>query len=191
MKNAQAVISYTAAHLWPLKLVHALLEKLIQQGLNVQANTPVDSVEESSTASSKWVVKTARGQITTAKVIHATNAYASHLLPEYTRAITPVRGVCSHLASPNGKNTPHLPNTYGIRFDEVNNDYLIPRADGSIIVGGAREAFWHRKNKYYDNIRDDELVREANSYFDNYMQKKFRGWEGAEMEVRKIWTGSE
>ncbi|KAM0415781.1 hypothetical protein ACHAPT_013242 [Fusarium lateritium] len=46
VKNAQACISYTAAHLWPSKLVHQLLEKLIDQGLNVQAHTPVTSVSK-------------------------------------------------------------------------------------------------------------------------------------------------
>ncbi|KAJ4240551.1 hypothetical protein NW757_012319 [Fusarium falciforme] len=188
VKNAQACISYTAAHLWPSKLVHQLLEKLIDQGLNVQAHTPVTSISKDGDGS--WSVSTPRGMIQAKKIIHATNAYASHILPEYTHAITPVRGVCSHLESDKKENTPYLVNTYGIRFDEVNNDYLIPRADGSIIVGGARQAFWHDKRLYYDTTRDDELVHEANSYFDDYMQRYFRGWEDSGMKTSKVWTGS-
>ncbi|KAJ4264181.1 hypothetical protein NW762_005375 [Fusarium torreyae] len=187
VKNAKGCISYTAAHLWPSKLVHQLLEKLVDQGINVQAHTPVTSV--SQTEGGVWSVNTPRGTIRAKKIIHATNAYASHILPEYEHAITPVRGVCSHLASDKKEKIPHLVNTYGIRFDEVNNDYLIPRPDGSIVVGGAREAFWHDKKRYYDTIKDDELVDEANSYFDDYMQRYFRGWEDSGMKTKKVWTG--
>ncbi|EWY92134.1 hypothetical protein FOYG_09030 [Fusarium oxysporum NRRL 32931] len=186
VKNAQGCISYTAAHLWPSKLVHQLLEKLVDQGINVQAHTPVTSISQSE--GDAWSVNTPRGTIQAKKIIHATNAYASHILPEYEHAITPVRGVCSHLESDKEK-TPHLVNTYGIRFDEVNNDYLIPRPDGSIIVGGAREAFWHDRKRYYDTVNDDELVDEANSYFDDYMQRYFRGWEDSGMKTKKVWTG--
>ncbi|KAI5460188.1 FAD dependent oxidoreductase [Mariannaea sp. PMI_226] len=189
VKNAQACISYTAAHLWPSKLVHQLLQKLVDQGLNVQAHTPVTSVSPASGGDGSWTITTPRGNIETKKVIHATNAYASHILPEYSHAITPVRGVCSHLESTKREKTPHLVNTYGIRFDEVNNDYLIPRADGSVIVGGARQAFWHNKERYFGTVRDDELVSEATPYFDNYMQRHFRGWEKSDMKTKKVWTG--
>jgi glycine/D-amino acid oxidase-like deaminating enzyme len=172
-------------------MVHQLLEKLISNGLNIQAHTPVSSVSSSSKKDGLWSINTARGTINTAKVVYATNAYTSHLLPEYARAITPVRGVCSHIESPKGKSTPHLVNTYGIRIDKVNNDYLVPRSDGSIIVGGARQTFWHNKHLWFDNTRDDELVDEATSYFSNYMQHHFRGWENSEMATKLIWTGSE
>ncbi|RTE70859.1 hypothetical protein BHE90_014744 [Fusarium euwallaceae] len=189
VKNAKCCISYTAAHLWPSKLVHQLLEKLIKNGLNIQAHTPVTSVSSTQDSSGLWSVHTARGTIKTPKLVHATNAYTSQLLLEYARAITPVRGICSHLESPKGKKTPHLVNTYGLRFDKLHNDYLIPRADGSIIVGGARQAFWHKKHRWFDNVRDDELVKEAVPYFDNYMQRHFRGWENSEMKTKKVWTG--
>lgn len=191
VKNAKCCISYTAAHLWPSKLVHQILEKLVKSGLNIQAHTPVTSVSSTRDSGGLWSVHTARGAIKAPKLVHATNAYTSQILPEYTRAITPVRGICSHLESPKGKKTPHLVNTYGIRFDKGNNDYLIPRADGSIIVGGARQAFWHNKHRWFDNVRDDELVNEAVPYFDNYMQRTFRGWENSDMKTNKVWTGSE
>jgi glycine/D-amino acid oxidase-like deaminating enzyme len=171
-------------------MVHKLLDRLISNGLNIQANTPVSSVTSSSGKDGMWSINTPRGIITTAKVVYATNAYTSHLLPEYSRAITPVRGVCSYLESPKGRENPHLVNTYGIRFDKVNNDYLIPRADGSIVVGGARQHFWHNKYRWFDNVKDDELIEEATSYFSNYMQRHFRGWENSEMATKLVWTGS-
>ncbi|KAF4950356.1 hypothetical protein FSARC_13220 [Fusarium sarcochroum] len=129
------------------------------------------------------------GSINAQKVIFATNGYTGHLLPEYARCIVPIRGIASHISSPKGTNTPHLVNTYGIRFDAINNDYLIPRPDGSIIVGGARQRFWHDKERWYGTVRDDELIDEAVSYFDDYMQRHFRGWENSGAKVESTWTG--
>lgn len=138
-----------------------------------------------------WTVHTPRGSIRTRKVVYATNGYTASILPQYTNSIVPVRGICSHISSPKGRDAPHLVNTYGIRFDARNNDYLIPRADGSIVVGGARQRFWHNRERWFDNVRDDEMVEEARSYFDGYMQRLFRGWEGSRAEVKQVWTGSE
>ena len=189
VKGARCAFTFTAAHLWPAKMVHQLLEKLLKKGLNLQTNTPVDSVSSSPDADGRWTVHTDRGAVHASKVIYATNGYTASILPEYKDRIVPVRGICSRIASPHGPNTPHLVNTYGIRFDARNNDYLIPRADGSIIVGGARQRFWHNKDRWFDNVRDDELVEEAVSYFDGYMQRHFRGWEGSQAKVTDVWTG--
>ncbi|KXH26197.1 FAD dependent oxidoreductase [Colletotrichum nymphaeae SA-01] len=87
------------------------------------------------------------------------------------------------------KRLPHLVNTYGIRFDARNNDYLIPRADGSIVVGGARQMFWHKRGEWFDNVQDDELVKGASPYFDGCMQRHFRGWEESGATTERVWTG--
>lgn len=189
VKGAQCCFSFTAAHLWPAKMVNQLLEGLLNQGLNLQTNTPVDSVSSTMDADEKWTIRTKRGTIKASKVIHATNGYTAQVLPEYKDRIIPVRGICSRIASPKGPKSPHLVNTYGIRFDARNNDYLIPRPDGSIIVGGARQRFWHKREAWFDNIRDDELVEEAVSYFDGYMQRHFAGWQDSEAKVTNVWTG--
>lgn len=172
-------------------MVRHLVEGLLKRGLNLQANTPVDSVSSTPDANGRWTVKTERGSISAGKVVFATNGYTAQVLPEYTDRIVPVRGICSHITSPKGRATPHLVNTYGIRFDAVNNDYLIPRADGSIVVGGARQRFWKYRDQWFDNVKDDELVTDAVSYFDGYMQRHFRGWENSEAKAARVWTGSE
>ncbi|ETS73732.1 hypothetical protein PFICI_14678 [Pestalotiopsis fici W106-1] len=194
VKGAQCCFSFTAAHLWPLKMVQQLLRGLIEKkGVNVQAHTPVQSVHKAKDASGNetpsWTVQTPRGAITTRKVVYATNGYTAQVLPEYSGRIVPVRGVCSRIVGPSGTKTPHLVNTYGIRFDARNNDYLIPRADGSIVVGGARQRFWHVRDSWFDNVRDDELVGDAVSYFDGYMQRHFRGWEDSGAKTDQVWTG--
>jgi glycine/D-amino acid oxidase-like deaminating enzyme len=171
-------------------MVHGLLQKLQLKQLNVQANTPVTSVSSTRDRDGNWTVQTPRGAIRTKKVVYATNGYTSHILKEYNRSITPIRGVCSHIASPKEEHSPHLVNSYALRFDSRNYDYLIPRADGSIIVGGARQRFWHRPDRWFGNVRDDELVDEAVTYFDGYMQRNFRGWSESEAKTKMVWTGS-
>ncbi|KAH7303824.1 FAD dependent oxidoreductase-domain-containing protein [Stachybotrys elegans] len=189
VKGAQCCFTFTAAHLWPAKMVHKLLGGLLDKGVNLQTNTPVKSVSPTTDQDGSWTVQTERGSIGAAKVVFATNGYTAQVLPEYRDRIVPVRGICSHIASPKGCDNPHLVNTYGIRFDGRNNDYLIPRADGSIVVGGARQRFWHVRDQWFDNVRDDELVNDAVSYFDGYMQRHFRGWEDSETKPTKVWTG--
>ncbi|TLD15245.1 hypothetical protein PspLS_10676 [Pyricularia sp. CBS 133598] len=191
VKGAQCCFSFTAAHLWPSKLVHQLLQRLIDQGaVNVQSNTPVISVTAKPDPNGRWTIATPRGNVAAHNVVHATNAYAAHLLPEYTGRIVPVRGVCSRIVHPEGQHGgQHLVNTYGIRYSARDYDYLIPRADGSIVVGGARQVFWHKPELWFNNIRDDELVEEAGGYFDGYMQRTFRGWEDSGAMVDKVWTG--
>jgi glycine/D-amino acid oxidase-like deaminating enzyme len=173
-----------------MKLVHQLLRKLVAKGLNLQTNTPVTSVSSTKDPKGRWLVQTPRGTIATRKVVYATNGYTAQILPEYVNHIVPVRGICSHITTPKGVSSPHLINTYGIRFDSRNNDYLIPRADGSIIVGGARQNFWHHRNLWFDNVKDDELVADAVPYFDGYMQRLFRGWENSGAKAERVWTGS-
>ncbi|KAF7557256.1 hypothetical protein G7Z17_g822 [Cylindrodendrum hubeiense] len=157
--------------------------------LAVKSLVEISSVSSKPDSEGMWTVQTPRGAIKTGKIVYATNGYTAQVLPEYVNTIVPVRGICSHIESPKKQDTPHLVNTYGIRFDALNNDYLIPRADGSIIVGGARQRFWHNKERWFDNTRDDEAVEEAVSYFDGYMQRHFRGWEGSDAKTKEVWTG--
>ncbi|ETN36629.1 uncharacterized protein HMPREF1541_08907 [Cyphellophora europaea CBS 101466] len=189
VKGAQAAFSFTAAHVWPRKMVHQLLEKLIDQGLQVYAHTPVTEISSTRDERGRWTVTTPRGTIKAKKVVVCTNAYTSSVLRQYKGKIVPVRGVCSHISSPKGAKTPHLPSTYSMRFDAEYYDYLVPRADGSIIVGGAREVFWHDKDSWWDNKNDNELVKNGEKYFDGYMQKYFHGWEDSGAKLDKIWTG--
>ncbi len=142
VKGAKGCFTFTAASLWPKKMIQQLLARLIEAGLQVHAHTPVTKVSSSRDSQGRWTVETPRGSFTAGKIVYCTNAYTSALLPRYKNRIIPVRGICSHLTTSKGRDSPHLPNTYSLRFDSQQYDYLIPRSDGSIVVGGAREAFW-------------------------------------------------
>lgn len=188
VKGAKGCFTYTAGHLWPYKLIHHMFSEAISQGINLQTNTLVLSVSEVQDAAGQWILSTSRGEVRARKVVFATNAYTGSLLPEYKSKIIPYRAICSRIKTPGPH--PLLNNTYALRFSDWNFDYLIPRLDGSIIVGGARDAYIRSVNSWYGNVDDTQVIDEARSYFDAYMQNHFHGWEDSGAYVDDIWTGS-
>lgn len=166
-----------------------LLAKVLEAGVNIQTHTPVSEVSANSDLEGYVAVRTERGILRAKKVIYATNAYTAALLPDFKGKIIPVRGVCSRIVATE-KLTSSLSNTYRLRQGALEYDYLIPRQDGSIIVGGARSRYFHDKDKWYENVQDDKLIENTKSYFDNYMQRTFRGWEDSGATTSEVWTGS-
>ncbi|KAL4985439.1 FAD dependent oxidoreductase-domain-containing protein [Aspergillus falconensis] len=197
IKGARACFAYKAGHLWPYKLIMHLLQKAVDKGVNLQTHTPVVSISPTESGAG-YTLQTPRGVLRAKKLIFATNGYTSSLLPQYKEAIVPVRGTCSRIIVPQSTSSKPRPNqtlppklraSYMIRHNAVNYDYLIPRSDGSIIVGGARPAFIHDLNSWY-NVTDDSVVLDAaKRYFDGYMQKHFVGWEASGAETENVWTG--
>lgn len=137
-------IGIPAASLWPYKWITSVLGELIESGkLNVQTHTTVQSItdrEEDDFA----VVHTQRGNIKAQNVIHATNAWLGHLLPELQPYISPVRGNVVHYgAVPPSSNANssvlgfdrHF--SYWLRYGDKDYDYLIQRKEGDIVVGRA------------------------------------------------------
>lgn len=91
--GAVAAAVFPSSTLWPYKFVAHLLHLCINRyGLNLQTNTPVTAVTSSSRG---WKLETSRGYIETQKVVYASNAFTSTLLPEFEGKIVPVRGQCS------------------------------------------------------------------------------------------------
>lgn len=168
-----------------------LLSKVADSpAVNVQAFTPVTSVVSDS---SGHIIHTPRGSVRTSKVVYASNAYTSGLLPEYSASIVPCRGICCHIGIPEGKTAPFLPYSYGIgtKTGESGGSYLISRPDGSIIVGGAQRTFIDRKDQWYAVIDDSTLIEPTKDYYNDFMQRTFKGWEDSGAYVKEIWTGSE
>jgi glycine/D-amino acid oxidase-like deaminating enzyme len=166
-----------------------MFSKAVEKGINLQTGTSVQSLSDTVDSAGYWLVHTARGTVRARKVIVTTNAYTAAILPEYQDKIVPYKGICCRIESPPSQ-APLLTNSYGLRFSDCDFDYLIPRPDGSIIVGGARGRYLQNLSSWYSNSDDSSLIDEAKSYFDGYMQRHFHGWENSGARVTDIWTGS-
>ncbi|KAK7923501.1 FAD dependent oxidoreductase [Apiospora marii] len=200
VRGARAAFSGPACSLWPYKLVTQLLERAMERNprLNLQTETPVLSVEAVEGGRAGTIVHTDRGSVRAKKVVFATNAYTAGLLPQYQGVINPYRGTASHLAPPKGADPvfPHLSHTYNIEYGlqypvTTTVDYLNPRPDGGIVVGGGRWLYQEPRELWQNNIDDSKLIEpvlEA-GYFEGYMQRVFRGWESSGTELDKVWTG--
>ncbi|KAJ7148514.1 FAD dependent oxidoreductase [Mycena crocata] len=88
-------------NLWPLKFVTHLYRLAKSKShynfeLNIHTRTPATSISPAEASSGRrWAVETPRGVLNCSYVIHATNAYASHILPHLAgpnAGIVPTRG---------------------------------------------------------------------------------------------------
>ncbi|KAJ5688797.1 hypothetical protein N7462_003189 [Penicillium macrosclerotiorum] len=189
VRGAQGGFSFSAGHLWPYKFIAHLIRIAVSRGLNLQTNTLVSEIAHDRTPEGLWPVITNRGTIYAQKIILATNAFTSALAPEYSKAIIPCKGLCTHVeAAPNAPYE-RLPETYCIRLGPGAVIYQISRNDGSIIVGGAQYTYKEAPEQWYNNADDGTLIQNAEHYFDGYMQRTFHGWENSEAHVKHIWTG--
>jgi glycine/D-amino acid oxidase-like deaminating enzyme len=166
-----------------------MLERAVARGVNLQTKTPVTSINPTHARSEPaWTVTTTRGSIECHTVIHAINGYASALVPEMKGKIVPVKGMVARLVP---TNAPELAESYMMRFSDYEYDYLIPRPDGSIVVGGARREFYKDIDSWFDVSDDGSLIRGAENYFEGYMKRHFRGWEDCDVRTESLWTGGE
>ncbi|KAH7020807.1 FAD dependent oxidoreductase [Microdochium trichocladiopsis] len=189
VKGAKACATFSAGHLFPRKLILDLLTRTLDAGVNLQTHTPVTGVSKTTDTDGYVTITTPRGQMRARNVIFATNGYTNALLPEFADKIIAARGICSHIRPARAVAAPALRTSYMIRWSDTNYEYLIPRLDGSIVVGGARSEFFHDLPSWYNNANDDALIESARHYFDGFMQRVFHGWEDSGAKVDRIWTG--
>lgn len=189
--TTEIAITYPAGSCWPWKLMTTLLQKCVDKGLNLQSNTPVTSVEK---CGSKYLVNTARGTTLASKVVYCTNGYTKSVLPEFSKVLVPQRGVCTSMKPKDTtKPIPQLTHSYGLFSEKPINDYLMNRADGTIIVGGHMKTMLTKGNNpleemydYADDTKVPEAAKEA--FNENYMRDRFVTWKDTDIEVNH-WTG--
>ncbi|KAG9834174.1 FAD dependent oxidoreductase, partial [Aureobasidium melanogenum] len=135
-----AVVTDVAARLWPYKLVTAIWESLLTNpSLNLQTHTPVLSISPSGTGN--WNLHTDRGIVEAKKVVLATNAYTSHLVPSMADLIVPCRGQMSALLPGEAFSGSSRTQTSFAFIGPKMDDYLIQRPDESsahLMFGGGR-----------------------------------------------------
>ena len=167
----------------------SLLTKIVAKGVNLQTRTPVASVSPEADSTGRWTVTTPRGSILAKQIIFATNGYTAAIAPQFEQRIVPVRGICSRIVPTKPENTSRLVHTSSLRYGPALYDYMVPRLDKSIVIGGAKQPFWHDKSHWYDVTDDSKLIGPAATYFDGLMQRHFSGWEESGAYAEMVWTG--
>jgi glycine/D-amino acid oxidase-like deaminating enzyme len=195
--QAKGAISCPAVSFWPYKFVLGLLEKCLGMGATLQTHTPVTKVSR-DTESDVTILETPRGTIKAKKVVFATNAYVSALLPEYSDVVVPFRGTACHITAKGLQDMPHLTHTYNIYQSPESREYLVPRLDGSIILGGGQILYKDHKELWFDTVDDSTLIELPDGgdvktrYFAGYMSRHFSSWHNVSNKAERIdynWTG--
>ncbi|KAI0184033.1 FAD dependent oxidoreductase [Xylaria flabelliformis] len=178
-----AVVQQNAGSLWPYKLVAFVLERLLAAGgFNLQTQTPVTGLRR--VASGGWTVCTSRGDISAHHVLLATNAYTSHLLPQFADIIVPVKGQVSSFKPPPGTPQPvkgplNIEHTFYFLSDlaDRRDDYLVqrPLPGAELIYGGGRiRAKGHGLGVWDDSTVDEPVAQYLRSELSSLMDLSIR-----------------
>lgn len=200
MSDVKGCITMPAARLSPYKLFTNLLRQCIEMGLHFKSQTAVAAVETVEQGGG-FRVQTSNGITMLARrVVYATNAYTSALLPQYATSIIPCKGLAAHIAAPAGSNNatlPRLPTPSIVRMEQdpatgaTGYDYLVQLEDGSVVVGGGHHAYasgdWYASG---DDAAPAPALEGARRYFaDAYMKQRFDGWRDSGARLAWAWVG--
>jgi len=183
-------------NLWPSKLVtrlYYLAQNSPHLDLHLFTSVPVTRISRSDSESPRWSIKTPRGNITTTYVIHATNAYASHLLPHLAGpgGIIPTRGqVIATRASVTGEELTRV----GWGGNE-GFEYWFPRPlDRTkaeerplVILGGGREASAADFELYQTD--DGSVNTDVGHILRKFLPEVFPGKYDPGKDPEMEWTG--
>ncbi|KAH7036317.1 FAD dependent oxidoreductase-domain-containing protein [Macrophomina phaseolina] len=95
-EHVVGAISYRAGALWPYRFVASIWRSLLSQfptALSIETTTPVQSISSASEDSDPYPfhLHTPRGTLRARQVVHATNAFAGHLVPGLRAKMTGLR----------------------------------------------------------------------------------------------------
>ncbi|KAI6101708.1 FAD dependent oxidoreductase-domain-containing protein [Pisolithus croceorrhizus] len=187
-------------NLWPLKLVTMLYEHAKQRtsehfNLRIHTHTPVTSItrlsSEGSNADLTYILSTPRGSLSCSRVVHATNAYASRLLPSLAgpNGIIPTRGQVVATRASLGQAPTKTNGWIGNRGYE----YWFPRSlrpgeeTPLVILGGGREASGPQFELYVDD--DSSINPVVGKELRGFLPAVFEGKSEHGNEPEMEWTG--
>jgi glycine/D-amino acid oxidase-like deaminating enzyme len=185
-KGCIGAIVTRAAQIWSYKFVTQIVEKLVDEGINLQTETPVTNISPGDQG--KWIVETTRGNIITSHVIHATNGYVQSLLPKFS-SITATRGFMTAQIPPKSLSHPPLDHTYCFIYERGGYDYLIqlPIEYGSkLMMGGGMVQDPNPKSS------DDGDVPAALEHYLRDQLPNVLHWEGEDCSDDRLdmaWSG--
>ncbi|KZT21021.1 FAD dependent oxidoreductase [Neolentinus lepideus HHB14362 ss-1] len=190
-----------AHNLWPLKFVTGLynITKLKESklSLSLHTRTPVVSIsplksESRELLSRRWNLTTPRGSVSCSYVVHATNAYTGHLLPQMrgSEGIVPTRGQIIAVHA----NASAEALTKVSWSGDPGSEYWFPRpvnaSEGEkplVILGGGREASAPGYERFVidDSTLNPVVGQSLRQFLPDVFPGKFDETQEPEME----WSG--
>ncbi|KAI1139607.1 FAD dependent oxidoreductase [Hypoxylon sp. FL0543] len=200
VQKAVAAYEWPAGSSHPAKLAQWLLSQSISKGVRLFTHCPVFGVTKcpSSTAEQTyWDVSTPRGTTKATTVVHCTNAFAPHLLPQLKSFVTPNRAQAHAFVPPASLSAENvLPSTMSLRHS-LKHFYSVAqrRPDGIIILGApianpnispeaAQARLTSDDSTFSEEVRDD-AVDNFETCFPACEKGELRHGEG----LLHTWTG--
>ncbi|KAH8674234.1 FAD dependent oxidoreductase [Xylariales sp. PMI_506] len=205
-KRKSRISQTIAAYEWPAgsshpaKLAQWLLSQCITKGARLYTHCAATAIKKSESSDAQqaiWEISTPRGTIAASIVIHCTNAFAPHLIPQLSPFVTPNRAQAHAFVPPaclNGANV--LSSTMSLRHS-LKHFYSVAqrRPDGVIILGASRDnpnlspatlesRLVPEDSTFNEEVRDDLLTNFA-ACFPDCDAEKLRSGEG----LCHTWTG--
>ncbi|KAJ3229756.1 hypothetical protein HDU78_008831 [Chytriomyces hyalinus] len=166
----------------PAKLVLAVASSTLRENSNAYfyKECLVEKVVPDATRN-LFSLETSKGSFFARKVVYATNAWTSAILPELE--ITPVRNqVISTVPSSN----PFWKDGTFAFIANAGREYMSGRGDGRIVLGGMR---YLAKQEDFGCDRDDALNKTVSAALKLYLPSKFDGFENEQVAVEREWAG--
>ncbi|KAI1780358.1 FAD dependent oxidoreductase [Hypoxylon cercidicola] len=197
VEKAVAAYEWPAGSSHPAKLAQWLLTQSVEKGVRLFTHCPATSVAKSASDPTLWDVATPRGTTRAATVVHCTNAFASHLLPQLSGIVTPNRAQASAFVPPAAlSGSAMLRSTMSLRHT-LKHFYSVAQraADGIVVLGAPRsnpnvsaaaieEVLSSEDTAFNDEVRDD-AVANLEACFPACEKGRLRHGEG----LLHTWTG--
>lgn len=195
--HAVSAYEWPAGSSHPAKLAQWLLAQSIHAGAALFTHCPATAVVPSAAVPGHWDIATPRGTLTAETVVHCTNAFAGHLVPQLSPYLTPNRAQAHLLVPPPALSAAHaLSSTMSLRHS-LHHFYSVMQrpADGLIVLGASRKSpnlspdalasvFTTDDTSYNDEVRADALANFAKC-FPSCDEANLRHGEG----LQHTWTG--
>lgn len=198
--SVAGALSYQAGTIWAYRFTVSIWKGLLAEfagTLSIETNTPVQSISfpDNAPGGFPYAIQTSRGTIYVRHVVHATNAFASHLVPGLRNKIT---GARAHMSAQQPGEL--FPNSGGMRSWSVvysgGFDYISQRSSeggdhqGDLMIGGG---FMRSLKQGVDQVGlyDDGSALEplTVSHISGVFPAVFHPNWGAGGALKQVWSG--
>lgn len=204
VKDAFGAAVWPAGSLHPLRFVHALLQRCLQEdNFALYTHTPVERIAKDGDGTC-WQLSTPRGCVQARQVLLATNGYSTKLLPSLQDFLTPHRSQCSAVDPPrNFVNAMALNTTSSMIKASGDYEYLTQQPSaggpntpkgldqrpgtGAFILGGGHP--YAPRHEQIDTFDDSVVVKSITNHLDSFPHQTFIDWQPTSGRLTHVWTG--